>query len=222
MELTAYKVDGAEELPIVPAPPRRQWHNDIPGIGACLPLTIANGAGWWLLNTKEFTVHRSEVYNYQVVVEPEGLFHVMSHFGFGVLTVAIPYVFKTPPGWELLVRGPSNVFYDGMHPFEGIVESDWHHGTATMNWMVEKGATLVIPEGAPLAQIVPTQVASLEEFQVKSEDMPEDIEEEFARFSQSRADRLAANKIEGKVRYEGTYPRNERTSRKVLKLAGIV
>lgn len=221
MEITAYKVDGATELPIIPAPQKRQWSKTIPGIGACLPLTIANGGGWWLLNPAEFTARRSSYYNHEVTIQRD-VNHVASHFGFGVMTVIIPYVFRTTAGWELLIRGPSNVFYPGFHPFEGIVETNWHSGTATMNWMVEKDAVHTFIEGDPLAQIVPIQISQLEAFQVKSEEMPENLEEEFAQFATSRVDRLKANRAEGKVRYQGLYPRNERTKRRKLELAGIV
>jgi hypothetical protein len=216
MELTAYKIADVTELPIIPAPQRRE--HGIPGLGCCLPLTIANGGGWWLTNPSAVRVSRLELYNYNVVVHDKEADQVASHFGFGVLSVMIPYVFSTPPGWELLIRGPSNYFYDYMHPFEGIVEADWHKASATMNWMLNKGADFVIPEGAPLAQIVPTQVATLEEFQPVVEDMPEDLEGEFNEFAQRRLERLRKNVEEGKVKYQADYPKDVRTRRRHLRL----
>jgi hypothetical protein len=32
----------------------------------------------------------------------------ISHFGSGILTWNVPYLFRTPPGYNLLVRGPAN------------------------------------------------------------------------------------------------------------------
>jgi hypothetical protein len=220
MELKAYRINGVTELPIVPAPERRDWHKEIPGIGACLPLTIANGGGWWLLNPQDVYVDRIDTYNYNVRVrkvlsEHEEPTHVASHFGFGVLTVLIPYVFRTPPGWELLIRGPSNVFYEGLHAFEGIVESDWHSATATMNWMVERDTQITIRRGEPLVQVVPIKTEALEQFQPEILDMPEDVEQEFMQFAEKRMEQITA---EGKMKYSGEYPRNERTRRRHLKL----
>lgn len=219
--LKAYRIEDVTELPIVPAPERRAWHKDIPGIGACLPLTIGNGAGWWLLNPKEFRVSRLPLYNNAVVVHGKDVDHVASHFGFGVLTVLIPYVFRTPPGWELLIRGPSNVFYDGMHPFEGIVESDWHKATATMNWMVEEGTEVVIPKDSPLAQIVPVQMEALESFQPEILDMPVDVEQEFTDFANKRMASLVMSKEKGKTKYMKVYPKNDRTRRRHLRLKSL-
>ena len=222
MEITAYRIEGATPLPIVPAAERREWHKAIPGIGACLPLTIANGAGWWLLNPKTFSVSRLNIYNYDVVIHGD-VDHVKSHFGFGVMTVMIPYVFRTPPGWELLIRGPSNVFYERLHAFEGIVETDWHNATATMNWKVEKGAHITIEEGAPLVQVIPVQTRTWEEdFSVLIEDMPDNVEQEFLEFSAGRNERLRLNKEENKVRYEGNYPRDGRTRRRHLRLRPVI
>jgi hypothetical protein len=157
-----------------------------------------------------------KVYNEQVVVHGN-VDHVASHFGFGVLTVLIPYVFRTPPGWELLIRGPSNVFYDGLHPFEGIVETDWHKATATMNWMVENGTETVIRSGEPLAQIGPVKAEALEQFQPEILDMPDDVEEDFMQFAEERMEQIKGS-VEGKTRYSAKYPRNERTRRRHLRL----
>lgn len=221
MEIEAYRVADSTELPIIPAPEKREWHKDIPGIGACLPLTIGNGAGWWLLNPATFEVARPEVYNHQVIIRwwdiPEQP-HVASHFGFGIMTVLIPYVFRTPPGWELLIRGPSNVFYEGLQPFEGIVETDWHMATATMNWMVERDKKVVVRRGDPLAQIVPVKTEALEQFTPVVKDMPEDMESEFLEFAQRRMERLEKNVEEGKTKYQANYPRDERTRRRHLRM----
>ena len=48
-----------------------------------------------------------------------------SHFGDGILTWHLPILFRTPPGYNLLVRGPANYPKDAVSPLEGIVETDW-------------------------------------------------------------------------------------------------
>ena len=37
-----------------------------------------------------------------------------SHFGSGILTWHLPLLFRTPPGYDLLVRGPANHPKDAM------------------------------------------------------------------------------------------------------------
>ena len=55
--------------------------------------------------------------------EPSGT--AVSHFGHGILTFPIPFLFRTPPGTTLLIRGPANAPKDAIAPLEGLVETDW-------------------------------------------------------------------------------------------------
>jgi hypothetical protein len=78
----------------------------------CLPLLIANQAGWLLLNSHTLRVtwdggNGLEALRLEYVT---GLppYPAASHFGYGILTWGVPYVFRTPPGYNLLARGPAN------------------------------------------------------------------------------------------------------------------
>ena len=42
-----------------------------------------------------------------------------SHFGNGILTWHLPMLFRTPPGYNLSVRGPANYPKDAVCPFRG-------------------------------------------------------------------------------------------------------
>ncbi len=178
-------------MEIVPAPRGRGWHSHIPATGACLPLTIANQAGWWLLNPRPFEV--ISVGGELVVAWPDGVpetVHVAAHFGHNILTAFVPYVFRTPPGWQLLMRGPSNYFYDGMQPFEGLVETDWHKATATMNWKVREGAEFVVEKDEPLAQIVPMRIDDLEAWTPSVVAMDSEHRDEYNAWTQQRRETL--------------------------------
>ncbi|HMZ02762.1 MAG TPA: DUF6065 family protein, partial [Burkholderiaceae bacterium] len=59
---------------------------------------------------------------------------ITSHFGSGILTFSLPYLFRTSPGYGMLVRGPTNCAKDGAAPLDGIVETDWAPYSFTMNW----------------------------------------------------------------------------------------
>lgn len=104
----------------------------------CLPMLIANQAGWMLLsshtllatwNGGDHPSHLSVEY-----LSGSAPFPASSHFGYGILTWRLPYLFRTPPGYNLLVRGPSNRPKAEIYALEGIVETDWAVATFTMNW----------------------------------------------------------------------------------------
>ena len=129
-------------LPITPAPRRRLWMDATVERWAnrCLPLLIANESGWVLANPIGFhavwtgdqtaAATTIEFDSEHVPVPPP----VESHFGYGVITWSVPYLFRTPPGYNLLVRGPSNWPRHGISALEGVIETDWSVASFTMNW----------------------------------------------------------------------------------------
>jgi hypothetical protein len=125
----------------------------------CLPLNIANQCGWLLTCPCTF-----ELYWYgggaRTDLEVRFLDFqdpcVSSHFGYGVLTFSLPYLFRTPPGINLWVKGPSNYPKDGVQALEGVVESDWATSTFTMNWKVTRPFEWIrFTRGEPVCMIVP-------------------------------------------------------------------
>ena len=140
-ELIAYRLRPWAPS-IVPAHARRPWMDDTPGgwVYRCLPMTVANQNGWMLLNPVEFDVvwngsRRSDGLAFRFPRgRPSPL--VGSIFGHGIVTWDIPYLFRTPPGYNLVVRGPTNLFKPGAHPLDGLVETDWAVATFTMNWKI--------------------------------------------------------------------------------------
>jgi hypothetical protein len=89
----------------------------------------------------------------------------ISHFGLGVLTWNIPFLFRTPPGYNLLARGPANMPKDGIAALEGVVETDWTVTTFTMNWRFTRAHYAVtFEQDEPIAMIVPVRRGDLERF----------------------------------------------------------
>lgn len=160
-------------MQIVPAARWRDWMNATYDRWAnrCLPLLMANEAGWFLLNPVAFSATwdggsacESVVIEYEGS-PPPGAECVSSHFGYGIVTWGIPYLFRTPPGVNLLARGPANWPKDGAYALEGLVETDWSVATFTMNWKLTRpGATVVFEEGEPFCMIVPQARGALERF----------------------------------------------------------
>jgi hypothetical protein len=186
---------GSPPVEIVPAPRRRAWMDDAHERwpNRCLPLLVANEAGWVLLNRTPFSVV------WDGDERPEALrleFHaddprpsVYSHFGEGVLTFGIPYVFRTSPGYNLLARGPANLPKDGIWPLEGLVETDWAFANFTMNWKLTRpGHPVTFDRGEPFCMIVPQLRGELESFrpEIRPIESDERASKEFRRFSERR------------------------------------
>ncbi|HEV2633789.1 MAG TPA: DUF6065 family protein [Actinocrinis sp.] len=169
LTLTAYRVSADPPIQLVPAQRNRDWIDATTQRFAsrCLPLLIANQSGWWLLNSHDFTVswdgtRRSEglTVRYFSGGEP---YPALSHFGHGVLTFTLPFLFRTPPGWNLLARGPANQPKDGVAPLEGVVETDWSTAAFTMNWQITRpGMEIAFAKGEPICMIVPQRRGELE------------------------------------------------------------
>src|SRR5580692_2660973 len=130
--LTAFRIPDhySSFLKIVPAPVDRHWMDFTTRGWAnrCLPLRVANQAGWHILNNFDFEAEwggKDELASVRISFKSGNSSQfVKSSFGFGILTWYLPYVFRTPPGYNLLVRGPANYFKDGIAPLDGLVETD--------------------------------------------------------------------------------------------------
>jgi len=101
----------------------------------------------------------------------------------------MPYLFRTPPGFNLHVRGPINRPKVGAMALEGLVETDWTCASFTMNWMMlEPNKEVVFRAGEPIALLAPVRRADLERFRpmiVPMANRP-DVQDRFEIFSQSR------------------------------------
>jgi hypothetical protein len=206
-------------VPIVPAARRRAWM-DAPKDrwpNRCLPLLVANEAGWTLQVTDSFTAtwdggeNRSAVtIEFESGATPNPA-PVSSHFGYGVITFSVPYVFRTPPGWNLLARGPANWPKDGICALEGLVETDWAHANFTMNWKLTRpGYPVAFDEGEPFCMIVPQRRGDLEAFapEMRPIDTDSVTKAEFETFGHNR-EQLQIRKFLGE--YSAEYAEDKET-----------
>lgn len=199
-KLIAYQVCEYDSAPIRPAPRERRWIEDADEKSPyrCLPLVMANQYGWEILSTHHVRA------SWDGTSKPEGLFveslggdgplHCRSHFGEGVLTFQIPFLFKTPDGWNLMVRGPTNSPKDGIVALDGIIETDWTHSTFTMNWRFTRAGTVEFAVGEPICLFFPIQRGALERFRGEFRMLKSDreFENKFREWSASRERFLSA------------------------------
>jgi len=80
-------------------------------------------------------------------------YQAVSNFMHGILTFDVAYLFRTPPGYHLLITGPTNSFKDGVAPMTAVVESDWLPYTFTFNYRFTRPGRVHWRAGEPYAQI---------------------------------------------------------------------
>lgn len=171
LELTCYVFPDWHPH-IRPASAKRVWMDDATDAFPyrCLPLGIANSHGWEILCPTGFSVEWNggpAPGDVTVLADadarpqdcPEAL------FGLGTVTLHVQGVLRTPPGWNLHVGGPPNVFKDGIAPLSGIIETDWSPYSFTMNWKLTRPHHVVRFEaGEPIAQVFPLRRDAIEAF----------------------------------------------------------
>lgn len=181
VQLLAYRI-GDPDCEIVPASPRRIWADDTWGRFAyhCLPLTMASSAGWLILSPQAIVAVWTGGLGPEAVkvwlADGPGPLIAHGHFGAGTLTWNFPYLLRTPPGWDLLIRGPANHGKHGIVPLEGLVETDWNPATATMNWRFTAPGSVAWMPGDPIAMVVPQSRAQLDGWEPEIHDLEEEPE----------------------------------------------
>jgi hypothetical protein len=158
----------------------------------CLPLRIANQAGWFIGCHEEIEVVWDGGVAVNSLTFTRGTLDdrfLSSHFGHGIITWKIPYLFRTPAGYNLYVRGPANWCKDGATPLDGIVESDWAVSTFTMSWKITRpGSPIRFRKGEPICMIFPIARGELDKFTPEIRPISEvpDLEAQFGEWRQSR------------------------------------
>ena len=175
-EIVAYSAWGFD-VEILPAPAKRDWMDatDRGFAYHCLPMTLANQSGWFILaphgaaaewnGGPDPTDLKVEVFG-----EPK-MVHAMSAVGSGILSWTIPYIFRTSPGWNLLCRGPANSIKDGVQALEGLVETDWSMASFSSNWKLTRPGRVEFAAGEPVAMLVPYQRGDLETFTARKAEL---------------------------------------------------
>ena len=182
MKLICYTTSG-ERPKIIPAPLERDWMDATEDGFAyrCLPLNIANAHGWFILNTVAFSAQwdggnlLDSISIHQPVAGESSNLIAISHFGHGVLTFHINGLFRTEPGFDLLVTGPFNMLKDGIQPLTAVVETDWSPFTFTMNWRFTRKLTPVTFErDEPICMIYPMARGVIESVEPEFRSLEED------------------------------------------------
>ena len=194
-QLTCYQIHNVAPR-IIPARSERAWMDETGQRFAyrCLPLTIANAMGWEVLcpaGVKAEWNGGNDLSDIKVEIDTpawdQGRFAI-SHFGHGVLTFQLGYLFRTEPGIGIWARGVPNLAKDGIAPLEGIIETDWMPFTFTMNWRFTRPGMAEFAKDEPFCFVTLVGYRQLEKVEpevVMLKDAPE-IQEQFRALQDSR------------------------------------
>jgi hypothetical protein len=182
--IEAFKVQGFA-FDLVPSAPLRKWMDAFPDRHPyrCLPLSIANTHGWDVLSpaTVELEWNGGPSVNdltVKALTELPGNITMdhfaRSHFSRGVVTFHTSYLFRTPPGWNILASGPFNDPKPGIYPLTGITESDWLPYPFTMNWQMLNPGKVIFEKGEPICTVMPIPKNYLEDWDMVVHEMNDD------------------------------------------------
>jgi hypothetical protein len=211
MQLIAHLIDG-HQIDIQPAPVERGWMEatDHRYAYRCLPLNIANAHGWEILCPAGFTALWDGGKGLDAIsVHPDAgaTAPAISHFGSGVLTFHVPCLFRTAPGYDLMVQGPVNRPKDAIAPLSGIVETDWAPFSFTMNWMFTRPQAVIrFEKGEPYCHIFPLRRGEVESVEPKLMLLSEnpELKQQHAAWSASR------NRFNQDLKQEGSEAQTEK------------
>ena len=149
-----------------PSPVRRQWMSRASAAYQCLPMVVANQWGWQVLCPTDVRVTwdgSPDPDGLRVEVDPQCTGAIKSQFGQGIVTFSPPWLFRTPPGWDLYAKGPSNRWKPNCVPLEGVIETWWLNYTFTLNWKVVEPGVVTFARGESLGQLVPVPHATFQD-----------------------------------------------------------
>jgi hypothetical protein len=133
----------------------------------CPPLIMANQYGFQLQSPIGYNVIwnggnapedmtitplYTEGYNEHEVKYP--VFY--SNFGYGILTVNMPVVLRTPPGVNLIATNPINYITNGYTVLSGVVETDNLRNVFTYNIKINSiNKVVFFPANYPISSLIP-------------------------------------------------------------------
>jgi hypothetical protein len=132
--------------------------DEAPHAYKCLPLVVANQWGWQVLCPTDVRVcwdGSPAPAGLRVEVAPRYAPSIKSQFGSGIVTFSPPWLFRTSPGWNLYLKGPSNRWKANCVALDGVIETWWLNYTFTINWKLIQPGVVEFAEGESLGQLIP-------------------------------------------------------------------
>ncbi len=199
LSITAYEIHPGEGegWTLRPASQKREWMS-MNGNHAyrCLPLVAANHMGWviecpvgftavWDGNTTD-KIEREQALQFTFDEEPERWSkRINGHFGNGIISFGLPWLFHTDENVGIIVRGPTNYWKENTSPLDGFTETWWLPFRFTMNWKVLKADIPVrFEKGEPLCLVYPYETRMVSDVTAEIRPITDnpDLKEEYDRW----------------------------------------
>lgn len=123
----------------------------------CLPLSMANSLGFYILSPGTFTVRWNGDLNSRVVInhiEKSSHYQVDNHAAFGSFTVQAKFVPVTDdPGDFVYIKGIPNLRGLQYSCMEAIIEAWWNVGNFGLVYLLNQKCEFTISKGQPIAQM---------------------------------------------------------------------
>ena len=202
MDVTLYNLhEGSKDIfKIERSDYKREWMD---GYGhsfayRCLPLKIANEAGWVIRSPIDFELEyitdNDPLKSVRVEIsENDKMYrsYITSHFGRGVVTFSLPYIFRTPKPWCVWARGYPNYYKKNISFLEGIIETYWLHSTFTYNIrLVEKNEIVKFSKGDPLLFLTLVNINELDHSTIINDSIDDNLplKEAYQQWNKSRSE----------------------------------
>jgi hypothetical protein len=141
----------------------------------CLPFNIAGQLGWDIKLPHDYIVYWNggekpeDLKVISKTKEPQ----LFSKFGYGILTITIPYLFELEENTFLWIKGPTNnPLSTLLYPCEGVVEADWFPGQLAIDYKVLiKNTEIELKKDSPYCRILPYPKFYIEQFKPTYKDL---------------------------------------------------
>jgi hypothetical protein len=177
---------------------KREWFQ--PHLYNCLPLVKGNEYGFIIKSEFDFGF----LWNGGEEPEDTKLFfnqpdkeldklrpRIESHFGHGIITLALPVVFRTPPKVNIMTINPPNHVLPNITVLTGVIETDNLRRSFTWNLKIQMpNIEVFIPKGTPLSGFIPIPRYFADDFQMvnASEIFSQDLVDEELKAVQDHQD----------------------------------
>jgi len=156
---------------------KREWFDN--NYYRCLPMVMANQLGFGFFSLHDFTINWNGQNDPSAILitgdkaDLENTYgsskqRIFSALGNGILTIQHDFLLKTPPGVNIYVTQPPNIFIPGLHTMVGLVESDnlTRDFTITLK-ITTPNIDIKINKGDMLAAFIPVPRFFPDSFEIK-------------------------------------------------------
>ena len=170
---------------IVPCTSERSWIDRLAEAGAAAspPVSLANTHGWELLVPAAFEIEWNGgpaatdlvvrgIEPFPDDFPPEQF--AASHAGLGIVSFNTGYLFRTPPGWNLLATGAFNEPRAGVAALTGIVETSATNDPLIMPWLMLAPGIVRFEADQVFCTVIPIQANVLEAWEFAIHDLGDD------------------------------------------------